>query len=142
LVAAVAVLPLLTACVQPTTGPLVAPVQSGRDGFRVRVVTTAPAAVSAGGGGYLDRFSPGSVAVVEGWSRSEDATLVVVTPVPAQLIGERRYLRRDVDRSHPDVGFRLVLRSRVGNIARVCVLAQGRDGQVQVMQHSDRALCP
>ena len=143
----VALLPLvLTACVVPTVGPATAYQESQRAPFQVQSETldTAPRASSVAGA--LDIVGTGQVALVQGWTTTSTAVLVIVSDVQLRVVDQQREQRPDVATTAGvptdlDLGFRLRVEAERGLVGRLCVLAQRPDGVVEALNGSDGEWC-
>ena len=137
---------LLTACVAPTVGPTVAYQDSQRGHFEVRTTTPGEAPQASSVGGSLNLVGTGAVALVQGWTTSSEAVLVVVSDVPLRVVDQEREQRPDAATvmgrpSDPDLGFRLRVRAERGLVGRLCVLAERPDGTVETLDGSDGTWC-
>lgn len=112
-------------------------------GFRTEAAVPSDAPRAARSAGALDRTAPGAVLLLEGWVRSPDERVIVVTDPKAEVVSSRRVLRRDaaaaVGSVRADLGFKIILRT---SSRRACVLSRARDGSVSVLAGSDPVWCP
>ena len=143
-----AVILVLSGCVEPPSGVAVAARDDQAVDYDVRLLGTGDAPRPDRPGGSVDSLAGGEVATIVGWAPGDRGELIVVSERRLTLLSQRRLSRPDAaealgDPTNPDLGFRLVLRSLDGALSRVCVLARTAAGApLSVLAGSDPALCP